>query len=91
MSAAVHEPLMLCHAMLFAGEPDEGRPWKEVARRHADTGGLAGREGVGKFTDDTQMGLALAKSLARNLPVLQSALLPSASHINIRPADGNNL
>lgn len=45
------------------GEPDEGKSWQEVARRHADTGGLTSWSGVGKFTDDTQMGLALAQSL----------------------------
>lgn len=48
-----------------AGGPEEGKLWREVAWRHADTGGLTGWDGVGKFTDDTQMGLALAKSLVR--------------------------
>ena len=52
-------------AVFPAGEPDEGEPWKEVAERHAKTGGLTGWDGTGRFTDDTQMGLALAKSLVR--------------------------
>jgi poly(ADP-ribose) glycohydrolase ARH3 len=47
------------------GEPDEGKPWKEVAERHASTGGLTTWDGIGRFTDDTQMGLALAKSLVQ--------------------------
>jgi len=53
---------MFC-AQLSAGKADEGKPWQAVAKAHADTGGLAGWEGVGRYTDDTQMSLALAQSL----------------------------
>lgn len=47
----------------YTGRADEGNPWNAIAESHAETGGLAGWHGVGRYTDDTQMTLALAQSL----------------------------
>ena len=45
-----------------SGAPEEFDSWQRILARHPD-GGLTDWPGTGKFTDDTQMALALARSL----------------------------
>lgn len=71
---------MIC-AQLSAGRADEGKPWQAVAKAHADTGGLASWIGVGRYTDDTQMSLALAQSLVNSC----APFCKSMRHLSAQP------